>query len=112
MQTPFGTLYSSNITPDVKTGIGNWSYPAFERAMRDGIGRDGRNLYPAFPYTAFRNINDADMQALYAYLMSQAPVSQPATANDMRFPFNLRPLMAGWNSLFLRRGEISVQPAT
>jgi len=110
MQTPFGTLYSSNITPDVKTGIGSWSYPAFERAMRDGIGRDGRNLYPAFPYTAFRNINDADMQALYAYLMSQAPVSQPAIANDMRFPFNLRPLMAGWNSLFLRKGEISVQP--
>ncbi|KAF2394974.1 Nicotinate dehydrogenase subunit B [Pseudomonas frederiksbergensis] len=110
MQTPFGTLYSSNITPDVKTGIGSWSYPAFERAMRDGIGRDGRNLYPAFPYTAFRNINDADMQALYAYLMSQAPVSQPAKANDMRFPFNLRPLMAGWNALFLRKGEISVQP--
>jgi len=110
MQTPFGTLYSSNITPDVKTGIGSWSYPAFERAMRDGIGRDGRNLYPAFPYTAFRNINDADMQALYAYLMSQTPVSQPAKANDMRFPFNLRPLMAGWNALFLRKGEISVQP--
>ncbi|KOY03340.1 aldehyde dehydrogenase [Pseudomonas nunensis] len=110
MQTPFGTLYSSNITPDVKTGIGSWSYPAFERAMRDGIGRDGRNLYPAFPYTAFRNINDADMQALYAYLMSQAPVSQPAKANDMRFPFNLRPLMAGWNALFLRKGEISVRP--
>ncbi len=110
MATPFGTLYSSNITPDVKTGIGSWSYPAFERAMRDGIGRDGRNLYPAFPYTAFRNINDADMQALYAYLMSQTPVSQPAKANDMRFPFNLRPLMAGWNALFLRKGEISVQP--
>lgn len=105
METPFGTLYSSNITPDVKTGIGSWSYPAFERAMRDGIGRDGRNLYPAFPYTAFRNINDADMQALYAYLMSQTPVSQPAKANDMRFPFNLRPLMAGWNALFLRKGK-------
>lgn len=110
MQTPFGTLYSSNITPDVKTGIGSWSYPAFERAMRDGIGRDGRNLYPAFPYTAFRNINDADMQALYAYLMSQAPVSETAKANAMRFPFNLRPLMAGWNALFLRKGEISVKP--
>ncbi|MGY2291863.1 molybdopterin cofactor-binding domain-containing protein [Pseudomonas sp. SDO528_S397] len=110
MHTPFGTLYSSNITPDEKTGIGNWSYPAFERAMRDGIGRDGRNLYPAFPYTAFRNINDADMQALYAYLMSQAPVSQAPMPNAMSFPFNLRPLMAGWNALFLRRGEIRVQP--
>ncbi|MGA3799507.1 molybdopterin cofactor-binding domain-containing protein [Pseudomonas fluorescens] len=110
MQTPFGTLYSSNITPDPKTGIGSWSYSAFERAMRDGISRDGKNLYPAFPYTAFRNINDADMQALYAYLMSQAPVSQPAEVNDMQFPFNMRPLMAGWNALFLRKGEIQVQP--
>jgi len=110
METPFGTLYSSNITPDPKTGIGNWSYPAFERAMRDGISRDGKNLYPAFPYTAFRNINDADMQALYAYLMSQAPVSAPAKANDMQFPFNVRPLMAGWNALFLRKGEVQVQP--
>ncbi|WP_223547316.1 molybdopterin cofactor-binding domain-containing protein [Pseudomonas sp. A-B-19] len=110
MQTPFGTLYSSNITPDPTTGIGSWSYPAFERAMRDGISRDGKNLYPAFPYTAFRNINDADMQALYAYLMSQIPVSQPAKVNDMQFPFNMRPLMAGWNALFLRKGEIQVQP--
>lgn len=110
MQTPFGTLYSSNITPDPETGIGNWSYPAFERAMRDGISRDGKNLYPAFPYTAFRNINDADMQALYAYLMSQTPVKQAPTANDMQFPFNLRPLMSGWNALFLRKGEVQVQP--
>lgn len=110
MDTPFGTLYSSNITPDPQTGIGNWSYPAFERAMREGISRDGKHLYPAFPYTAFRNINDADMQALYAYLMAQEPVSQPAKANDMQFPFNLRPLMAGWNALFLRKGEIQVQP--
>ncbi|MDB6141747.1 MAG: aldehyde dehydrogenase, partial [Pseudomonas sp.] len=110
MQTPFGTLYSSNITPDPKTGIGNWSYPAFERAMRDGISRDGKNLYPAFPYTAFRNINDADMQALYAYLMSQPAVSQPAKVNDMQFPFNIRPLMAGWNAMFLRKGEVKVQP--
>jgi nicotinate dehydrogenase subunit B len=110
METPFGTLYSSNITPDPETGIGNWSYPAFERAMRDGISRDGKHLYPAFPYTAFRNIDDADMQALYAYLMSQAPVRQVQPANDMQFPFNLRPLMAGWNALFLRKGEVKAQP--
>jgi nicotinate dehydrogenase subunit B len=110
MQTPFGTLYSSNITPDPETGIGNWSYPAFERAMRDGISRDGKHLYPAFPYTAFRNIDDADMQALYAYLMSQAPVKQVQPANSMQFPFNMRPLMAGWNALFLRKGEVQTQP--
>ncbi|WP_346831887.1 molybdopterin cofactor-binding domain-containing protein [Pseudomonas abietaniphila] len=110
MQTPFGTLYSSNITPDPETGIGNWSYPAFERAMRDGISRDGKHLYPAFPYTAFRNIDDADLQALYAYLMSQAPVKQVQPANSMQFPFNMRPLMAGWNALFLRKGEVQAQP--
>jgi nicotinate dehydrogenase subunit B len=110
MQTPFGTLHSSNITPDPETGIGNWSYPAFERAMRDGISRDGTHLYPAFPYTAFRNIDDADMQALYAYLMSQAPVKQVQPANSMQFPFNMRPLMAGWNALFLRKGEVQTQP--
>jgi nicotinate dehydrogenase subunit B len=110
MQTPFGTLYSSNITPDPETGIGNWSYPAFQRAMRDGISRDGKHLYPAFPYTAFRNIEDADMQALYAYLMSQTPVKQVQPANSMQFPFNMRPLMAGWNALFLRKGEVQAQP--
>lgn len=66
----------------METGIGGWSYAAFERAMREGIGRDGRHLYPAFPYTAFSRINDADMQALYAFLMSQPAVTAapPETA--------------------------------
>lgn len=105
METPFGTLYSSNITPDAQTGIGNWSYAAFERAMRQGISRDGKHLYPAFPYTAFRNIKEADMQALYAYLMSQPAVPASPPANQMSFPYNVRPLMAGWNSLFLKQGE-------
>ena len=74
LATPFGTIYSTNITPDVETGIGAWSYPAFERAMREGIHRDGRHLYPAFPYTHFARTTDADMQALYAYLMAQPAV--------------------------------------
>ena len=74
LETPFGTIYSTNITPDVETGIGAWSYPAFERAMREGIHRDGRHLYPAFPYTHFAKTTDADLQALYAYLMAQPPV--------------------------------------
>ena len=100
IETPFGTIYSTNITPDEATGIGAWSYPAFERAMREGIHRDGRHLYPAFPYTHFAKINDADLQALYAYLMAQLPVRARAPANELRFPFNLRPLMAGWNALF------------
>ncbi|HFK4651979.1 TPA: cytochrome c, partial [Serratia marcescens] len=110
MATPFGTLYSTNITPDVATGIGNWSFTAFDRAMRQGVARDGRHLYPAFPYTAFSKMTDGDMQALYAYLMSQPAVRQSNPANQMRFPFNLRPLMAGWNALFLRQGEFQPDP--
>jgi len=100
VETPFGMITSTNITPDVETGIGAWSYPAFERAMREGIHRDGRHLYPAFPYTHFAKVDDADLQALYAYLMAQAPVRADVPDNALRFPFNLRPLMAGWNALF------------
>ncbi|TWC06220.1 nicotinate dehydrogenase subunit B [Bradyrhizobium macuxiense] len=100
LETPFGTITTTNITPDVDTGIGAWSYPAFERAMREGIHRDGRHLYPAFPYTHFAKTSDADLQALYAYLMAQAPVRAETPANALAFPFNLRPLLAGWNALF------------
>lgn len=110
METPFGTLYSTNITPDKETGIGNWSFTAFDRAMRQGISRDGHHLYPAFPYTSFRKMTDADMQALYAYMMSQPAVKQPTPANAMRFPFNFRPLMAGWNALFLGTGAYQNDP--
>jgi nicotinate dehydrogenase subunit B len=100
MQTPFGIIYSTNITPDEKTGIGNWSYPAFERSMREGIHRDGKHLYPAFPYTHFAKADDADLQALYAFLMAQTPVRAETPNNALAFPFNQRPLMAGWNALF------------
>ncbi|MDP1881918.1 MAG: c-type cytochrome, partial [Bradyrhizobium sp.] len=100
IETPFGTIYATNITPDVETGIGAWSYPAFERAMREGIHRDGRHLYPAFPYTHFARTSDADLQALYAYLMAQPAVRAETPETRLAFPFNLRPLMAGWNALF------------
>jgi nicotinate dehydrogenase subunit B len=104
LETPFGTIYSTNITPDVETGIGAWSYPAFERAMREGIHRDGRQLYPAFPYTHFSKTTDADLQALYAFLMAQTPVRADNPQTKLAFPFNWRPLMAGWNALFHREG--------
>ena len=100
LETPFGIVYSTNITPDVATGIGAWSYPAFERAMREGIHRDGRHLYPAFPYPHFARATDADLQALYAHLMAQAPVRADTPKTVLAFPFNLRPLLAGWNALF------------
>jgi nicotinate dehydrogenase subunit B len=100
LETPFGIIYSTNITPDIETGIGNWSYPAFERAMREGIHRDGRHLYPAFPYSHFALASDADLQALYAFLMAQEPVRHDNRAPALTFPFNWRPLLAGWNALF------------
>ncbi|WP_375411355.1 molybdopterin cofactor-binding domain-containing protein [uncultured Bradyrhizobium sp.] len=100
IETPFGIVYSTNITPDVETGIGAWSYPAFERAMREGIHRDGKHLYPAFPYNHFAKTTDADLQALYAYLMAQPAVRAVNPETALAFPFNLRPLMAGWNALF------------
>ncbi len=111
LQTPFGAITSTNITPDAETGIGAWSYPAFERAMREGIHRDGRHLYPAFPYTHFARVTDADLQALYAYLMAQAPVRSEIPKNRLAFPFNLRPLLSGWNALFHRPSAFEPDPA-
>ena len=100
METPFGTIHTTNLTPDPETGLGRWSFSAFQRAMREGISRDGKHLYPAFPYTAFAKTSDDDLQALYAYFMSLPPVHAPTPTNRMRFPFNQRSLLAGWNALF------------
>ncbi|WP_371922475.1 cytochrome c [Pseudomonas sp. H3(2019)] len=99
--TPFGTLFSTNITPDAQTGIGQWSLPAFERAMRQGIARDGRFLYPAFPYVHYRRMSQADIADAYAYLMSGPAIHAPAERNRMNFPMNIRPLVSFWNLLFL-----------
>ncbi|MGD9942188.1 MAG: c-type cytochrome [Burkholderiaceae bacterium] len=110
IETPFGVIPASNITPDRDTGIGGWSLEAFERAMRQGVSRDGRHLYPAFPYTSFARISDADMQALYAYLMSQPPVSNAVTQPSLRFPFNLRPLLAGWKLLYHDAAPFEADP--
>ena len=104
IQTPFGTVYSTNLTPDPQTGIGLWSQQAFNRAMREGISRDGHHLYPAFPYTSFTRINDEDLTALYGWLMSQEPVRQATPETKLAFPFSLRPLMAFWNALYLTPG--------
>ena len=100
METPFGTLYATNLTPDPETGLGQWSFSAFQRAMRDGISRDGHHLYPAFPYTAFAKINDDDLTALYAYFLAQPAVRAVTPASEIRFPFSVRPLMGFWNAMF------------
>lgn len=109
--TPFGTIYSSNITPDPQTGIGRWPEAAFRRAMRSGVGRDGRHLYPTFPYDHFINVTDEDDRALYAYLMTRPPVHAAARRNELTFPYDQRPLIAGWKLLFLHRGEWQPDPA-
>jgi mono/diheme cytochrome c family protein len=102
--TPFGTIFSSNITPDAETGIGRWPEAAFRRAMRSGVDRDGQHLYPTFPYDHFTNVSDEDDQALYAFLMTRQPVHAPARENQLSFPLDQRFVVAGWKLLFLRRG--------
>jgi nicotinate dehydrogenase subunit B len=109
--TGFGTVYSSNLTPDADTGLGAWTYQAFERAMRQGISRDGHALYPAFPYTAFASISDDDMTALYAWLMQRPAVSQATPQADMGFPFGMRSLMLLWNGLFHQPSTYQYDPA-
>ncbi len=111
LDTPFGRIWSTNISPSPEAGIGAWSYPAFERAMREGVSRDGRHLYPAHPYTSFAAATDADLQALYAFLMAQPAVDAAPPATRLDFPFRIRPLMAAWNALFLRRGTWQADPA-
>jgi mono/diheme cytochrome c family protein len=109
--TPFGTIFASNITPDVETGIGAWSEAAFSRAMRTGVDRQGRQLYPAFPYDHFTRATDDDIHALYAFLMSQPPVQNKIPANDLAFPFSFRPIVAGWKLLFFHQQPFDNDPA-
>ena len=107
LDTPFGTLFTTNITPDPATGIGLWLLEAFSRAMRKGVSRDGHLLYPAFPYPHFTHMSDGDIAAVYAYMMSRTPVSATAPSNRLTFPLNFRPLVAGWNLLFLHEGQVA-----
>lgn len=105
IRTDFGVIWSSNITPDPETGIGRWSEAAFARAMRKGVSREGRLLYPSFPYPHFELLSDEDLRALYAYLMTRPPVRQEQRRPQLPFPLNWRPLQAGWKLLFVREGQ-------
>jgi mono/diheme cytochrome c family protein len=109
--TPFGTIFSSNITPDAETGIGRWPESAFARAMRGGVDREGRHLYPTFPYDHFTNVSTEDDQALYAFLMTRPAVAAPAHANQLPFPLDQRVMIAGWKLLFFHRGAYQPEPA-
>jgi mono/diheme cytochrome c family protein len=111
LPTPFGVVYGTNITPDPETGIGRWTRRDFDRAMREGVDARGRHLYPVFPYDHFRHLADEDLRALYAYLMTREPVRATPPPNDLRFPFNARPLIAVWKALYLRGIVLPSDPA-
>ncbi|EYD74303.1 Putative diheme cytochrome c-553 [Rubellimicrobium mesophilum DSM 19309] len=108
--TPFGTVYSTNITPDEKTGIGTWSLAAFRRSLHDGLDRDGHHLYPAFPYDQFTLLSDNDVEALYAYLMTRRAVENQPPPNELPFPLNIRATVAGWKLLFFDSGRFAPDP--
>ena len=111
-QTPGGTVYSTNITPDPKTGIGSYTLEQFSRALRDGVAADGHRLYPAMPYPSFAKTTDEDVKALYAYFIKGvAPVEQANKPAEMRFPFNIRASMFFWNLVFLDRKPFTPDPA-
>ena len=99
---PIGTVYSSNISPDPETGIGGWTLADFSRAMREGISKNGDHLYPVFPYPAFGGLAQADMAALFAYVMSVQPVHFRPPDNDLPFPLNRRWSLIFWKWLYAR----------
>ncbi|MET0292720.1 MAG: cytochrome c, partial [Steroidobacteraceae bacterium] len=108
--TDFGTIYSTNITPDPKTGIGGWTFAQFDAAMRKGVRPDGSHLYPAFPYPNFTKLSEDDVQTLYAYFMSIRPIEQAPTPNTMKFPFGQRALMGAWKAMFFEEGKFQPDP--
>ena len=111
LETPFGTIYSPNITPDAQTGIGAWSEEAFRRAMREGVDRGGHHLYPAFPSDRYTLVTDEDDRAIYAYLMALPAVSYQPPPNRLAFPFNVRSFLAEWKKLYFRPGAWRPDPA-
>jgi mono/diheme cytochrome c family protein len=107
--TPFGTVHSTNITPDRATGIGTWTEPAFARAMQHGVARNGSHLYPAFPYDHYTRLQPGDIGALYAFFMTRDPIRAPAVPNELVFPLGFRPFLAGWKLLFLNHDKVPAQ---
>ena len=104
VRTPFGTVYSTNLTPDHNTGIGTWSAAHFWRAMHNGRSKEGRLLYPAFPYPEYTQITREDSDAIFAFLMSLPPAEQPRRGPELRFPYNSQAALAVWRALFFEPG--------
>src|SRR5258706_10727552 len=110
LETPFGTFYSPNITPDPETGIGRWSAADFRRALRNGMRPDGASYFPVFPYPSFSGITDDDLEAMRAYLLSRPAGRQPNTPHAVAFPFSWRFLQRGWKLLFFPSGPFTPDP--
>ncbi|MBV8472417.1 MAG: cytochrome c [Hyphomicrobiales bacterium] len=110
MPTPFGTLYTSNITPDRETGIGGWTADQFYATMHTGRFPDGGLLYPAMPFGSYTKVTRQDSDAIFAYLRSVPPVRQANRPHDLKFPFNNRSLILGWRTLFFKEGEYKSDP--
>jgi mono/diheme cytochrome c family protein len=111
LDTPFGRFYGPNLTPDQDTGIGAWSADDFWNALHNGVGKDDRLLYPAFPYTNYTKVTRADADALFAYFRSLPPQRQPNRPHELSFPYNQQALLAGWRLLYFRSGEFAAQAA-
>lgn len=109
--TPFGTMLSPNLTPDMTTGLGAWTDDQFVRAMQEGRGRDGRHLYPAFPYVYFTRLKRDDVLAIRAYLATLDPAVNKVESNQLPFPFNIRSSLAVWNALNFTPGELQSDPS-
>jgi mono/diheme cytochrome c family protein len=110
MPTPFGTLYTSNITPDPETGIGKWSANDFYKTMHNGRFPDEGLIYPAMPFASYTKVTRADSDAIFAYLKTIPPVSQKNRPHDLRFPYNNRQLILGWRTLYFTEGEYKDDP--
>jgi len=110
VDTPFGTVFAPNITPDAKTGIGDWSSSEFWRAMHHGRSKDGRLLYPAFPYPSYTKVTREDSDALYAYLRTVKPVEQANKSHDLPFPYNTQAALAVWRAMFFSAGSLVPEP--
>ena len=110
MPTPFGTLYSTNITPDHETGIGTWDAGQFYAALHTGRFPDGGLMYPAMPFGSYTKVSRADSDAIFAYLRSVPAVHQPNRPDDLRFPYDNRSLILGWRTLFFSEGEYQPDP--
>ena len=106
IDTPIGMIFSTNITPDLETGIGRYSRDDFVKVMREGLAKDGHRLYPAMPYTSFARVSEKDLSALYAWVMQCVePVRKLNRPTHLTWPLSIRSLMAAWNSLYLEKGE-------